>query len=148
MRSLSILILGLFITASASAQSDQSVRKEVEKAAATYAENYGKQNGAGMAALYARDGMLVNAGGAHTSASLAEFYAKSFTAGFNHVEISVDDASLLAPDLVVGRGEYTVSGQGPNGALQSHGRWTCVYVRENGALKIRLLTAFALPASK
>ena len=80
MRSLSILILGLFITASAFAQSDQSVRKEVEKAAATYAENYGKQNGAGMAALYARDGMLV--------------------------------------------------------------------VRDNRTLKIRLLTAFALPASK
>ena len=144
MRSLSVLIIGLLISASAFAADP---RTEVEKVTAAYAESYDKQNAAGIIALYAQGGALVNAAGVHSAAELAEYYAKSFKSGYNHLESTVNDAFSIAPDVVVGRGEFTVTGQGAKGALQAHGRWTCVYLRENGVLKIRQLTAVPIPAS-
>jgi len=42
------------------AADDQSSKQEVDKIAATYAENYNKQNSAGIAALFTKDGVLVN----------------------------------------------------------------------------------------
>src|SRR6516164_6024668 len=134
MRSLSILILGLLITASALAQSDQGIRKEVDNIAAAHVENYNKQNAAGIAALYAQGATLVNAAGVSTSAE--ESFANAFKAGFNHQEVTVEEVSLIAPDVAIGRGEYTNTGQGPKGALEVHGRWTAAYVREGGVLKI------------
>jgi ketosteroid isomerase-like protein len=134
------------ITVSAFAQSDESIRQEVEKIKATHVENYNKQSAAGIAALYAKSATLVSPGGVSTSAE--ESFTNAFKAGFNHQEATVEEVSLIAPDVVVGRGEYTSTGQGPNGALQVHGRWTAVYVRESGVLKIRLLTSFPIPASK
>jgi ketosteroid isomerase-like protein len=146
MRLRSLLLIGLFLTAPALAQSDESVTKEVVKIAAAHAENFNEQNAAGIAALYAQGATLVNAAGVYSSAE--ENFTTAFKAGFNHQEATVAQVSVLAPDVAIGMGEFTNSGQGSSGALQVHGRWTAVYVRENGELKIRLLTAVPIPPPK
>jgi len=148
MRSLWMLLLtfGLVLTAPAFAQSDQSIKAEVEKIAAAHAENFNKQNAAGIVALYVQGATVVNAAGVQTVAE--DNYKNAFKAGFNHQEVTVIQASSIAPDVAIGHGEFTNTGQGQSGALKVHGRWTAVYVRENGVLKVRLLTAVPIPEQK
>ena len=68
MRSLALLltIIGLS-TAPAFAQSDQSIRAEVEKIVMSHVENFDKQNAAEVAALYTDGVTLVNRAGAQTA---------------------------------------------------------------------------------
>ena len=69
----SFVLCLLFATISApavAADADQSLKQEVEKIGSAYAENFNKQNAAGIAALYATDGTMLNAAGPHTNLSL------------------------------------------------------------------------------
>jgi ketosteroid isomerase-like protein len=113
----------------------------VGKIASAYAENFNKQNGAGIAALYANGGMLVNATGPHTN--IPETYAGIFKAGFNHNEITVDQVWPLGADTALGIGEYHIAGKNQSGEpVEVIGRWTATYVSEGGNWKIRMLSAF------
>ena len=145
-RSLSLLIIGLWFVSPAFSQSEASLRAEVEKIASAHAENFNKQNAAGIAALYAKGAKLVNAAGVQTS--VEEVYQNGFKLGFNRQEVTVGEVSSIAPDVALGIGEFANSGQGEKGALEVRGRWTAVYTRENGVLKIRLLTAVPMPPPK
>jgi ketosteroid isomerase-like protein len=119
---------------------DADLKQEVQKMAATYAENFDKQNAAGIAALYATGGTHVNPVGPTTD--IAGRYQGVFKAGFNHLDIKVDEAAPLGADMALGLGEYHLTGKNPGGEpLDATGRWTAVYVLEAGARKIRMLTA-------
>jgi uncharacterized protein (TIGR02246 family) len=119
---------------------DESLKQVVEKLAATYADNIAKQNPAGMAALYAKDGMLVINTGVQTDITKA--YEGTFKAGFNHDEITVDAASSLGPDILIANGEFHLTGKSESGApLEITGFWTATDVREGGTWKIKMLTA-------
>ena len=146
LRLLSLLVIALSIVSPAFGQSDQNLRAEVEKISAIHVENFNKQNAAGIAALYAKGATLVNAAGVHTSAE--ENFQNAFKLGFNHQEVSVREVTSIAPDIALGIGEYANSGQGQSGPLQVRGRWTAVYIRQDGVLKIRLLTAVPIPPPK
>ena len=64
----SFVLCLLFATISVpalAADADQNLKQEVEKIGAAYAENFNKQNGAGIAALYATGGTMMNAAGPH-----------------------------------------------------------------------------------
>jgi ketosteroid isomerase-like protein len=145
-RSLSLLIIGLWFVSPAFAQSEASLRAEVEKISSAHVENFNKQNAAGIAALYAQGAKLVNAAGVQTS--VEENFQNAFKLGFNRQEVTVGEVSLIAPDVAIGIGEYANTGQSQNGALAVRGRWTALYTRENGVLKIRLLTAVPIPPPK
>jgi ketosteroid isomerase-like protein len=144
--SIALLTFALSLTAPAFAQSDQSIKAEVDKIAAAHAENYNKQNAAGIAALYVQGATVVNAAGVQTV--VEDNFKNAFKAGFSHQEVTVIQASSIAPDVAIGHGEFTNTGQGQSGPLKVHGRWTAVYVRQDGALKIRLLTAVPIPEPK
>jgi ketosteroid isomerase-like protein len=146
LRLLSLLVIPLLILSSAFGQSDQNLRAEVEKMSAAHAENFNKQNAAGIAALYAKGATLVNAAGVQTS--LEESFQNAFKLGFNRQEVSVAEVTSITPDIGIGIGEYTNSGQGQSGPLQVRGRWTAVYIRQDGVWKIRLLTAVPIPPPK
>ena len=123
------------------ADADQALKQEVEKIGAAYAENFNKQNGAGIAALYANGGMMINAAGPHTN--IAETYAGVFKAGFNHNEITVDQVSPLGPDTLVAVGQFHLTGKNAAGEpMDFKGLWTSTDVREGGSWKIRVLAAF------
>jgi ketosteroid isomerase-like protein len=145
-RSLSLVLITLSILSPAFAQSDQNLRADVERISAAHAENFNKQNAAGIAALYAKGATLVNAAGVQTS--IEENFQNAFKAGFNHQEVTVGEVASIAPDIALGMGEYANSGQGQSGPLQVRGRWTAVYIREGGVWKIRQLTAVPIPPPK
>jgi len=145
-RSLSLVLIALSILSPAFAQSDQNLRADVERISAAHAENFNKQNAAGIAALYAKGATLVNAAGVQTS--IEENFQNAFKAGFTHQEVTVGEVASIAPDIALGMGEYANSGQGQSGPLQVRGRWTAVYIREGGVWKIRQLTAVPIPPPK
>jgi uncharacterized protein (TIGR02246 family) len=126
-------------------QVDPNTRQQVERLAATYAENFNKQDAAGIASLYARDGVLVSraAKAVKTGAQeIEQTYQSVFKSGMNHTDITVDQVSPLGTDAVIAIGEYHGSGHGQNGPIEVDGHWTGVDVREGGIWKVRLLTAF------
>jgi uncharacterized protein (TIGR02246 family) len=134
-----IIVIALAPPASAQ-QSDRSLRHQIESVVSSYAENFNKQNASGIAGLYTKDGVLVSAG---PQKSVEQFYQNAFKTGFNHQDITLEDVSSLGPDAAISMGEVRISGRSQNGSvLESNGRWTAVEVREGGAWKIRLLTAF------
>jgi hypothetical protein len=83
-------LMAAFSVPAAAADADQNLKQEVEKIGSAYAESFNKQDGAGIAALFVNGGMHVNPAGPRTD--IAEFYQGSFKAGFNHEEITVDQA--------------------------------------------------------
>jgi ketosteroid isomerase-like protein len=128
---------------------DVDLKQEVEKIGAAYVESFNKHDPAGIAALYATGGLLVNPAGPH--ADIAEFYQGAFKSGFDHEEVTLDQAWPMGNDSAVAIGEYHIMGKKPNGEpLEIIGRWTAAYVPEGGKLKIRMLSAFpkAPPPSK
>jgi uncharacterized protein (TIGR02246 family) len=134
-----IIVIALALPASAQ-QSDRSLRHQIESVVSSYAENFNKQNASGIAGLYTKDGVLVNHG---PQKSVEQYYQNAFKTGFNHQDIALEDVSSLGPDAAISMGEVHISGRSQNGSvLESNGRWTAVEVREGGAWKIRLLTAF------
>ncbi|WP_420967199.1 YybH family protein [Bradyrhizobium sp. B120] len=133
-----IALLAMPATATAG---DESLKQQFEKVAAVYADSFNKQNGAGIAALYAPGGMVVNATGSHTD--IAQTYEGIFKAGFNHNEITVDEALPLGTDTAIATGEYHITGKKQSGEpLDVTGRWTAAYVGQGGNWKIRMLSAF------
>jgi ketosteroid isomerase-like protein len=127
--------------AAAAADADQNLRHEVEKIGSAYAESFDRQDGEGIAALYATGGMHVNPAGPRSD--IAEFYEGAFKAGFNHEQVTVDRVWPLGTDGALALGEYRITGKNKSGApIEIGGRWTAVYVNEGGKLKIRMLSAF------
>jgi len=123
------------------AAADADLKQEVQKIGSAYADNFNKQNGAGIAALYASGGMIVNATGPHTD--IAQTYEGVFKVGFNHNEITVDQVWPLGTDTLLAMGEYHITGKNQSGApIEVRGIWTATDVRESGNWKIRMLSAF------
>lgn len=120
---------------------DAEVKMQLEKMASSYVESYSKQDPAGLVALYAKGGVLVTPMG--VQADLAAVYGGAFKAGFNRVEVKIDQAWPLGADAALATGTYRATGKNPSGApLEQGGLWTATYVREGGTFKIRMLTAF------
>ena len=131
-------LMAMFAVPAAAADAD--LKQQVEKIVATYSENFDKQNAAGIAALYATGGMQVNPAGPTTD--VAKRYEGVFKAGFNHLDVTVDQVSPLGANISLGLGEYHITGKNQSGEpLDVTGRWTAVYVLEDGTMKIRMLTA-------
>jgi hypothetical protein len=88
----------------------------------------------------------VNPTGPHTD--VAQFYAETFKAGIDRIEITVKQATALGADTMIGIGEFRTSGKNASGAaIGETGLWTRTYIRDGGAWKIRMLTGLpkALP---
>ncbi|MBR1208786.1 MULTISPECIES: DUF4440 domain-containing protein [unclassified Bradyrhizobium] len=123
---------------------DGDPKQKVEAIASEYAASFNKQDGAGIAALFAAGGIHVNPAGPRSD--IAEFYQGAFKAGFDHEEITVDQAWPLGSDMALAIGAYRLAGKNQNGApIETGGIWTATYVTEGGKLKIRLLSAMPKP---
>jgi uncharacterized protein (TIGR02246 family) len=86
---------------------DQSVRQQIERLAATYEEHFDKQDAAGLAGLYARDGVLVSQAAKVVKTGPQEIeqnYRDLFKSGVNHAAITVDQVSPLGADAVIWSG--------------------------------------------
>ena len=140
MRTSYVLCFLMAVFAVPAAAADADLKQQVQKIGVAYAENFDKQNAAGIAALYATGGVHVNPTGPTTD--VAKRYEGAFKAGFNHLDVTVDQVSPLGADMALGLGEYRITGKNQSGEpLDTTGRWTAVYVLEGGTRKIRILTA-------
>jgi len=77
--SYAFVLIAAFVTPAAA---DENLEQTVEQLAAAYADNFNKQNSAGIAALYANGGLLVGATG--PQADIAKYYEGAFKAGLDH----------------------------------------------------------------
>jgi uncharacterized protein (TIGR02246 family) len=134
---------------SASAQGvDQNTRQQIERIVATYVENFNKQDAAGIASLYTKDGVLVTRSEKAVKVGPQEIEQSTqdlFKMGYNHDKAGLDQVSPVGTDAAISVGEYQFTGKGESAPTKIDGHWTAVYVREGGAWKIRLLTAFSNP---
>jgi ketosteroid isomerase-like protein len=137
-------LLPVFSMPAAAADADQDLKQRVEQIGSAYAESFNKQDGAGIAALFANGGIHVNPAGPR--ADIAEFYQDAFKAGFDHEEVNVDQAWPLGTDTALAIGGYRITGKNQSGApIETGGIWTATYVTEGGKLKIRMLSAVPKP---
>jgi ketosteroid isomerase-like protein len=139
--SYAFVLITTLATPTIAVAADENLKQVVEKLAAAYADNFNKQNPAGLAALYANGGMLViNTG---TITDITKYYEGAFKAGLDHDEITVDQAQPLGTDALIATGEYRITGKNASGApIEAKGLWTAVDVREGGTWKVRMLSAF------
>ena len=137
----------LGLTTSASAQQiDQNTRQQIERIAAAYVENWNKHDAAGVAALYAKDGVQVTATGVRSGPQeIEQAYQSAIKTFPRHNGQTIEQISPLGNDADMRIGEFHLSGQGDNGPTKLDGRYTSVDVREGGTWKIRILTAIPIP---
>jgi ketosteroid isomerase-like protein len=137
-------ILAVAPAASSFAQQQQpDMRKQAEQMTATFSERYNKQDVGAIAGMFRKDAVRVSSADGATSTgpqAIAESFKTQFKLGFNHIDLIVDQVSLLGADEAVTIGRYQTTGRGQGGLLRVEGHWTQVQVREAGAWKIRLLT--------
>ena len=79
------------------------IKQEVEKISSANSESFNRQDAAGIAALYADGGVHINPAGPRTD--IEQFYQGVFKAGFDHQEVSVDDAWPLGADAALAIGQ-------------------------------------------
>ena len=116
-----------------------------EASADAYAENVAKKDAAGVASLYSKDGVQINPGGVFSD--LKATYETNFKNGTQRIEVRPHNSWVLNNDLVLGEGETDIFGKNPSTgeATKVTVYWSGIDVRENGQLKIRMLTVGMKP---
>ena len=121
----------------------EDMKQEVTKLAAAYMDCFNKQDAACIAALYTKDGFLVNPAGKQV---LTDYYGGAFKAGMNKLEVTVDETWQIDNDTPGAMGKFRVTGKSDKGeAMEMGGIWTAAYVKEDGKWKARMLTAAPKP---
>ena len=122
------------------------MKQEVSKIASAYMDCFSKQDPACIAALYTKDGFLVNPAGKH---EISAYYGGAFKAGMNKLEITVDEVWQIDNDTPGAMGKFRATGKNDKGEpIDSAGVWTAAYVQEGGKWKPRMLTAAPTPPKK
>src|ERR1700756_127611 len=90
---------------SASAQGvDQNTRQQIERIVATYVENFNKQEAAGIASLYTKDGVLVTRSEKAVKVGPQEIEQSTqdlFKMGYNHDKAGLDQVSPVGTDAAI-----------------------------------------------
>jgi ketosteroid isomerase-like protein len=89
------------------------IKLELEKIGSAYVESSNRQDAAGIAALYADGGMHINPAGPRTD--IEQFYQAIFKAGFDHQDVSLDEAWPLGTDAALAIGQYRIAGKDQSG---------------------------------
>ena len=133
------------MTSASAQQIDQNTRQQIERIAAAYVENWNKHDAAGIAALYAKDGVQVTATGVKTGPQeIEQAYQNAMKAFPQHNGQTIEQISALGSDADIRIGEFHLAGQGPNGPTKLDGRYTAIDVRKGWTWKIRLLKAIPI----
>ena len=134
------LFLSLILPALAVPAMAQDAKRDVEKLAAAYQQCVNKHDPAWVASLYSNDGVQVNPGGVFPD--IKAVYEQNFKNGEDRIEIRTGHISPLSNDLVLADGEVDIffkNDKGETNKLTFF--WTGVDIRENGQMKVRMLTA-------
>lgn len=133
----SILIVSMLLTSTA-VMADPT--QEMKRLAVTYQDNFNKKDAAGIAALYAKGGFLVNANGINSD--IVRYYEGAWKNGLERIEISVDQVLPVGENVAISNGLANLSGKNAKGEpINVSLIWTATDVQEGGQWKIRMLTA-------
>ena len=92
--------LGLITSASAQ-EIDQNTRQQIERIAAAYVENWNKHDAAGVAGLYAKDGVLVTAMGVRSGTQeIEQSYESAIKTFPQHNGQTIEQISPLETTLI------------------------------------------------
>jgi uncharacterized protein (TIGR02246 family) len=139
-------VLGFLLAALSVPAVAADLKQEVDELSSAYVASFNKQDGDGIAALFASDGIFVNPTGTFVKSAgqqpdIAGYFRGAFKAGVDHEEVTVKQLWPLGTDTALGVGEYRITGKSQTGApIEVSGRWTAVYVRDDGKLKLRMLS--------
>jgi uncharacterized protein (TIGR02246 family) len=124
---------------------DPNVRKAVEGISAKYKEHFNKNDAAGVAALFTKDGLLISPSpeGPVKSGTQAivRRYKDLFGSGVTKMDTRVGQVAQLGDDVAIAWGEYDFIGRGKSAPTKITGTWSATYVRDTGTWKCRLLNA-------
>ena len=134
----SLLVVSLLLTSTAVMAEPTD---DIKKLVAIYGEHFAKKDAAGIASLYAKDGVLINANGVNSD--IVKYYEGAFKNGLERLDGKVDQVIPLGEAVVLSNGETQVTGKNPTSgeAINMAVVWTAVSVQEGGQWKIRMLTA-------
>jgi uncharacterized protein (TIGR02246 family) len=120
------------------------LRQQIEQIATAYTGNFNKEDAAGIAGLYTKDGILVTLAAKIVNNGQQEITERNkalMKLGYNHDAATIDQVSPLGNDEAISAKRISLYWPGQNGSIKADGHWTALYVREGGQWKIRLLTA-------
>jgi uncharacterized protein (TIGR02246 family) len=124
---------------------DPNVREAVEHISASYKEYFNKNDAAGVAALFTKDGVIISQSSEGPVKSgtqaIVRRYEGFFQSGFTKMDTKVDQVAQLGDDVAIAWGEYEFIGGGKSGPTKIGGTWSATYVRDSGTWKCRLLNA-------
>ena len=144
-RLLTLALLALLIGATSPAQAAEITEPELMQAATSlarqYDANYAAKNPAGMAALYAPDGVLVAPSGSLVRGrqALTTYYANRFASGASGHAIKVVEVHVQG-NGGYGLAQFAVTVPGANGDVrEEHGSIVAVYRRDADGWHLRLV---------
>ena len=134
----SLLVVSLLLTSTAVMAEPTD---DIKKLVAIYAEHFAKKDAAGIASLYAKDGVLINANGVNSD--IVKYYEGAFKNGMERLDGKIDQVVPLGEAVILSNGETQITGKNPTSgeAINVALVWTAVNVQEGGQWKIRMLTA-------
>ena len=130
-------------------RTEKEARLAVEAFVAKYVEKYNKKDAAGVAALYAEDGVLAPPGPMVTGkANIEKSWRASFDAG--RTGLRYDTQQVQAEGNVVWSiGQFSVMSPEDSGALQERrGNFVNIYEWDGDALKFRVHSFSFLPSPR
>jgi ketosteroid isomerase-like protein len=143
MRTFGAVCFSLLLSAIPATASDQNLKEELGKVAATYEQHFNKQDAAGITSLFTKNYLRVTAAGVVDN---TKYYEDAFKAGLNRLEIKTNEIQPLSETMALLTGEARVTGKSEKGdPLDITVIWTSLDVRENGQWKIRMLTSVPKP---
>jgi uncharacterized protein (TIGR02246 family) len=129
------------LTARAADVTDAELMQAATALAQQYDTNYAAKDPAGMATLYAKDGVLVSPAGPiiRGREALIAYYTKRFASGAKGHTIKVLEVHVQG-NGGYGLAEFSVSAPKPNGELlEEHGRIVSVYQHDPDGWHLRLV---------
>jgi uncharacterized protein (TIGR02246 family) len=128
---------------------EQSLMQAATNLAKQYDDNYNGKNAAGMAALYAPDGVLISPGPVvRGQAALKEYYASRFKLGITGHQTKVIEVHVQG-DGGFGVGQFMIQAPLPGGGTREvHGNLATVYEHGADGWHLRLVAASVPPPPK
>jgi ketosteroid isomerase-like protein len=134
----------LLVAGSLSAAADP--KQDAQKLIDSYTAAIAQKSAAAVAALYTKDGAMVNAAGVHTD--ITKYYETGpFKNGLEKQEAKLNNVWPLNDNTVLWEGETNLffGKTATSEATTVPIRWTAVLVKEGDQMKIRMLTVLPKP---
>jgi ketosteroid isomerase-like protein len=120
-------------------------KQDAQKLIDGYTVAIAQKSAVEIAALYTKDGVLVNSAGVHTD--IAKFYEGPFKNGLEKQEAKLGNVWPLNDGTVLTEGETTFffGKTDTSEPRMVPSRWTAVLIKEGDQMKIKLLTGIPMP---